>query len=64
VKDRGSYLHHPMHADAVRKRCDEIGVPVIAHLPGLNIKPAAGQPQNIADFLITHLKPSAKAPAQ
>lgn len=56
VTDRGHYLHHPMHAQAIYDRCREIGVPVIADLPGLKIKPPANGPATMRDFLLQHLQ--------
>lgn len=66
VTDRGNYLHHPKHAAAVKKRCDEIGVECVAEIPGLNIKPPAGKPQNLQEFLFRNLgvKSGAAAAAQ
>lgn len=63
ITDRGHYLHHPKHAEAVRKRCDEFGVECVAQIPGLNIHPAPGQPQDLREFLFLHLgvKPSASS---
>ncbi len=55
VTDRGNYLHSPMHAEAVKKRCDEIGVECVAQIPALNIKPPADKPQDLKDFLFQHL---------
>lgn len=62
VTDRGHLLHHPKHALAIRDRCREIGVPVVAKIPGLNIEPAKDEPQDLIEFLFKYLKiPTAKA---
>ncbi len=55
VTDRGNYLHHPKHAEAVRQRCREIGVECIAQIPGLDIQPPQGKPQNLQEFLFQNL---------
>ena len=43
VTDRGNYLHHPKHAEAVKKRCDEIGVECVAVDSRLGHQTARGQ---------------------
>jgi hypothetical protein len=55
VTDRGHLLHHPKHAEAIKKRCDEIGVLAIGNIPGLSIKPAPGQPAAMTEFLLQQL---------
>lgn len=55
VTDRGNYLHHPKHAEAVKVRCEEVGVECVAQIPGLNIKPPADKPQDLRGFLFQHL---------
>lgn len=67
VTDRGNYLHHPKHAEAVKNKCDEIGVECVALIPGVSVKPAADKPQDLRSFLFQHLgvKPHvSSAPAQ
>ena len=64
VADRGAYLHHPKHAERVRQSCIAAGVPVVADLPGLDIKPEAGQPSTLADFLFKHLQVHSPVSAQ
>lgn len=61
IKNRGHLLHHPKHAKAIQDRCRECGVEALAVLPGLEIKPAAGQPQEMRDFLFKKLQPEKKA---
>jgi hypothetical protein len=68
ITDRGALLHHPKHAKAVYDKCREIGVAVQATIPAFDIKPAAGEPQTMSAFLISHLMPkpqseSSPAPA-
>lgn len=55
VSNRGHLLHHPKHAEAIQIRCRECGVAAIAHLPGLKIEPAEGDPQDLTAFLLKHL---------
>ena len=57
VQNRGHYLHHPDHAIAIKKRCDEVGVPAVLHR-GRNTDPDG----DLLDFLFKHLdvKPPAK----
>jgi hypothetical protein len=52
VTDRGHLLHHPKHAEAIKTRCDEIGILAIGNIPALSIKPAAGQPATMTEFLL------------
>ena len=53
LKTRGAVLHSPRHAEAVKKRCDEVGVPAI-------VKITAGRPvapdANPLEFLLKHLR--------
>jgi acetyl esterase/lipase len=56
LTSRGHLLHHPLHAKAIYDRCRETGVGVVAQIPGLDIKPGTGDPQNLRDFLFQHLK--------
>lgn len=55
VTDRGHLLHHPKHAEAIKKRCDEIGILAIGNIPALGIKPAADQPATMTEFLLQQL---------
>jgi len=65
ITDRGHLLHHPKHALAIRDRCREVGVPVVANLPGLDIRPGKDDPANLTEFLFKYLKVAAatKKPA-
>ncbi len=62
ITDRGAYLHHPKHSQLIYDRCRELGVTAIADLPGLGIKPAPGEPNNLRDFFFLHLKVKNTAP--
>ncbi|MHB8900329.1 MAG: hypothetical protein ACYC6Y_16385 [Thermoguttaceae bacterium] len=61
LTDRGHLLHHPKHAMAIRARCREAGVEVVASIPAFGVKPADGEPPTLAKFLLEHLQ---AAPAQ
>jgi acetyl esterase/lipase len=45
-KNRGHYLHHPNHALAIKKRCDEVGVECVLGTEGR---------ESLAAFLLRHL---------
>ena len=64
IKNRGHLLHHPLHAKAIQDRCREVGIEAtVAVLPGLEIRPAEGQPQEMREFLFKKLQPEMdKAP--
>lgn len=55
VANRGHLLHHPKHALAIWERCREVGVPAVASLPGLDIRPLPDEPQDLRAFLFKHL---------
>ncbi len=55
ITDRGAYLHHPMHSQAIYDRCRELGVVAIADIPGLKIAPPNDGPSNIREFILKHL---------
>jgi hypothetical protein len=61
VQNRGHLLHHPKHAEAIWKRCRETGLPALANLPGLGIKPGPDDPQDLRAFLFKHLRVGAAA---
>lgn len=52
-KNRGHYLHHPNHALAIKKRCDEVGVDCVV---------GTGNRGELADFLFRHLGIRGPAP--
>jgi hypothetical protein len=56
VTDRGQLLHHPKHAQAVYDRCREIGIPAVASIPALQIKPGDSEPADLKEFLFKYLK--------
>ncbi|MBM4023978.1 MAG: alpha/beta hydrolase [Planctomycetes bacterium] len=55
ITDRGHLLHHPKHALAIYDRCREVGVPVVANIPAVGIRPRDNEPQNLTAFLFKHL---------
>lgn len=56
ITSRGVYLHHPKHSQLIYDRCRELGIPAVADLPGLDIKPPADGPHDLLAFLLVHLK--------
>jgi hypothetical protein len=55
ITTRGEFLHHPKHAQAILERCEATGVPALADLPGLGIRPPESGPTQLRDFLLLHL---------
>lgn len=47
-KNRGQYLHHPNHALAIKKRCEEVGVECV-------LGTGSGGREKLIDFLFRHL---------
>ncbi len=66
ITSRGHLLHHPLHAKAIYDRCHEIGVGVVAQIPGVNIEPGKEDPQSLREFFFKYLKvvPAAGKPAK
>lgn len=54
--DANQLLHHPRHAQLLYDRCRELGAPVVAVIPALNVAPPAGGPASLRDFLFQALK--------
>jgi acetyl esterase/lipase len=52
----GEFLHHPKLSQSIYERCRAAGVPVIADIPALQIRPAAGEPATWRDFVFRTLK--------
>jgi hypothetical protein len=59
ITNRGEFLHHPKHAQALYERGRAVGLNVVADLPALNIKPPADGPAQLREFLLKYLKPAA-----
>jgi acetyl esterase/lipase len=56
ITSRGHLLHHPLHAKAIYERCREMGVVVVAQIPGVNIAPGKDDPPSLREFIFKHLK--------
>ena len=56
VSNIADYLHHPIHAMGMKKRCDEIGINYIAIIPAFSISPSARDPQTQLQFFIKYLE--------
>jgi acetyl esterase/lipase len=52
-KNRNEYVHHPRHALAVKKRCDEVGVECVVAAP--RDASAPGPRESLIAFLFRHL---------
>ncbi len=55
LENNNQFLHHPKHSQLLYDRCREVGVPVVASIAALGIKPASGGPTNWRDFAFTYL---------
>lgn len=56
VQDYSHFLHHPQHAKVIYDRARELGVTVVADLPGYGLTPPADGPRTLRDFLFLHLR--------
>jgi acetyl esterase/lipase len=54
--NRGHYLHHPNHARAVKKRCDEIGVPATVMFALAEPRAEGDYEVALREFLFRNLK--------
>ncbi len=61
ITSRGHLLHHPLHAKAIYDRCHEVGVGVVAQIPGVDIVPGKEDPQSLKEFIFKVLKVENKA---
>ena len=52
----GEFLHHPRLSQLLYERCRAVGVPVIADIPALQIRPGAGEPATWSAFVLRALK--------
>lgn len=62
-ENRGHLVHHPRHAQAIKKRCDEAGVQCEIHLRDSNPSSRAGASGDVIAFLLKHLGVEPKKPA-
>jgi len=55
---RGHRNHHPLHAAALKKRAEEVGIEAEVHAEKIGIEPA--NPEGLVKFFLRHLstKPS------
>jgi len=54
-ENRGQLVHHPQHARAVQKRCEEVGVKCEIHLRDASGLDRGDANQIIVDFLLKQL---------
>jgi len=59
-EDRGHRNHHPLHAVALKKRAEEVGVEAEVHAEKIGIKPA--NPEGLVNFFLRHLRAKATSP--
>lgn len=56
IANRGALLHHPDHPRAVKKRCDEVGVPAILYFATTEPRLTGNYQAKLREFLLAHLK--------
>jgi len=56
ISSRGALLHHPDHARAVKKRCDEIGVPATVYFARAEPRLEGDYQSRLRAFLLKHVK--------
>jgi hypothetical protein len=56
LENTSQFLHHPKHSQLLYERCREVGVPVVAQIPALKIKPGPGAQATWREFVLYHLK--------
>lgn len=56
LTNSNQFLHHPKHTQLLYERCREVGVPAIAIIPALDIKPPNGGPATWREFVFAQLK--------
>jgi hypothetical protein len=54
-KDRGHLYHHPLHAAAVKKRADEVGIEAQVYAPAIGIQPPKEKQESLVEFFLRHL---------
>lgn len=55
LENNNQFLHHPKHSQLLYDRCREVGVPVVASIVALGIKPPSGGPTNWRDVAFKYL---------
>ncbi|MCX6951527.1 MAG: alpha/beta hydrolase [Verrucomicrobia bacterium] len=55
LENTNQFLHHPKHSQLLYDRCREVGVPVVASIPALGIRPPPGGPASWRDFVFKQL---------
>lgn len=48
-------LHHPRHSREIFLRCRDLGVPVVAIIPCYDVRPPAGEPTTLREFVFRQL---------
>lgn len=62
LENTNQFLHSPKHSQLLYERCREVGLPVVASIPAMGLKPERGEPANWREFVFKNLgvTPSAK----
>ena len=59
--NRGHYIHHPNHARAVKKRCDDVGVPAVVSFAMTEPRAEGDYEVALRAFLLRHLQAAPEA---
>ena len=57
LENKGDTNHSPKHSQALKKRCDEIGIPCVLKIGGTV---EGGSEQTPVEFLLKHLRKESK----
>lgn len=55
LETTNQFLHHPKHSQLLYERCVAVGLPAVASISALGVKPAPGGPANWHDFVFKYL---------
>lgn len=54
--ERGHINHHPLHAVALKKRAEEVGLEALVYAPAIGIEPPEGKRESLVEFFLRHLR--------
>lgn len=62
LENTNQFLHSPKHSQLLYERAREVGLPVVASIPAMSLKPDQGEPASWRDFAFKYLgvAPTAK----
>lgn len=52
----GEFVHHPRLTQRLYERCQEVGVPGVADIPALGLRPSPGEPATWCEFALRRLR--------